>query len=108
MENASLQTLCYAMFNAIILAPRLFTNLAVLSGSLQIRFTGFTGTHLHGETSGSHSIYMGRWLILGTLWNLHGEIGVLHAIYMGRLYLDFYGTHGFLSMGLRKPRSGVS
>ena len=43
---------------------------------------------LHGETSGSHSIYMGRWLILGILWNLHGEIGVLHAIYMGRLSLE--------------------
>ena len=28
---------------------------------------------------------MGRWLILGTLWNLHGEIGVLHAFYMGTL-----------------------
>ena len=31
---------------------------------------------------------MGRWLILGPLWNLHGEIGVLHAIYMGRLSLE--------------------
>ena len=66
----------------------MFTDVVVLSGSLQIRFTGFTGTHLHGEISGSHSIYMGRWLILGTLWNLHGEIGVLHAIYMGRLSFE--------------------
>ena len=75
----------------------MLTDVVVLSGSSQIRFTGthlhgeISGshsTHLHGETSGSHSIYMGRWLILGTLWNLHGEIGVLHAIYMGRLSLE--------------------
>ena len=31
---------------------------------------------------------MGRWLILGPLWNLQEEIGVLHAIYMGRLSLE--------------------
>ena len=60
-----------------LIAPSMFTNVVVLSGSLQIRFTG---THLHGKISGSHSIYMGRWLILE-----------LYGIYMGRLvfYMPF-------------------
>ena len=67
----------------------MLTDVVVLSGSSQIRFTG---THLHGEISGSHSTH------------LHGETSGSHSIYMGGWFaiLEVYGIH------MRNPKNKKS
>ena len=40
---------------------------------------------------------LGRWLILGLLWNLIGEIDVFHTIYMGDSIED-QDLHGEISV----------
>ena len=99
MENASLQTLCYAMLCSMVWLGLTWVNLgwfALIWGTLNRQ------THFWSTLQSTVSINFQRKIefVKGVLSEPWSHLGTSHR--------EPCEKHGFLSMVLRSPRSGVS